>query len=85
MYVEQQYFDEFVRDLDLQMVNSGGNVIITIPHDETPCLYYRKINESFVASPVQTILDLLGNPGRGEEAAEAIITKEYRGIGNDKG
>ena len=85
VYVEQQYFDEFVRDLDLQMVNSGGNVIITIPHDETPCLYYRKINESFVTSPVQTILDLLGNSGRGEEAAEAIITKEYRGIGNDKG
>ena len=80
VYVEQQYFEEFVKDLDLQMVKSGGNVTIIIPHDETPCLYHKERNDSFITSPVQTILDLLGNPARGEEAAEAIITKEYRGI-----
>ena len=80
VYVEQQYFEEFVRDLDLQMVNSGGNVTIIIPHDETPCLYRKELNDSFITSPVQTILDLLGNAARGEEAADAIIAKEYRGI-----
>ena len=80
VYVEQQYFEEFIRDLDLQRVNSGGNVTIIIPHDETPCLYYKVINDSFVTSPVQTILDLFGNAGRGEEAAEAIIVKEYKGV-----
>lgn len=79
VYIEQQYFEEFVKDLDLQMVSSGGNVSVIIPHDETPCLYNREINDSFVTSPVQTVLDLLGNVGRGEEAAEAIIAKEYRG------
>lgn len=78
VYVEQQYFDEFVKDLDLQSVNSGGNVLIIIPHDETPCMFPRMINDALVTSPAQTVIDLLGNTGRGEEAANAIIAKEYK-------
>ena len=78
VYVEQQAFNEFVLDMELQPVSSGGNVVITIPHDETPYLYHREINDSLVTSPVQTVLDLLGNAGRGEEAAEAIIAKEFK-------
>lgn len=78
VYVEQQALSEFLVDMELQPVNTGGNVVITIPHDETPYMFYREINESLVTSPVQTVLDLLGNAGRGEEAAEAIITKEFR-------
>lgn len=78
VYVEQQFFDEFVIDLELQSVNSGGNVVITIPHDETPCMFYRVINDTLVTSPVQAVIDLLGNAGRGEEAANAIIAKEYQ-------
>lgn len=77
VYVEQDALDDFVRQLDLQPVFSGGNVIVTIPHDETPCMYARKINGDLVTSPVQTVIDLLGNSGRGEEAAEAIILKEF--------
>lgn len=83
VYVEPQFFDEFVKDMDLQPVSSGGNVVIVIPHDETPCMYARRINGSYVTSPVQTVIDLLKNAGRGEEAAEAIIAKEYREGGND--
>lgn len=78
VYVEQQAFNEFVLDMELQPVNSGGNVVITIPHDDTPYLYHREINDSLVTSPVQTVLDLLGNAGRGEEAADAIIAKEFK-------
>ena len=83
VYVEPQYYDEFVKDLELQSVDSGGNVLITIPHDATPCMYVNEINSSFVTSPVQTVLDLLGNVGRGEEAADAIIAKEHREDEND--
>ena len=83
VYVEPQYYDEFVKDLELQPVHSGGNVVITIPHDETPCIYAKEINGSYVTSPAQTILDLLGNTGRGEEAADAIISKEYWEDEND--
>jgi len=78
VYVEQQAINEFLLDMDLQPVSSGGNVVITIPHDETPYMFYREINRSVVTSPVQTVLDLLGNAGRGEEAAEAIIAKEFK-------
>ena len=78
VYVEPQFFDEFVKDMNLQPVSSGGNVLIIIPHDETPCMYAKMINGSYVTSPVQTVIDLLGNVGRGEEAADAIITKEYQ-------
>ena len=78
VYVEQQAFNEFLLDMELQPVSSGGNVVITIPHDETPCMFYREINDSLVTSPVQTVIDLLGNAGRGEEAAEAIIAKEFK-------
>lgn len=83
VYVEPQFLDEFVKDLDLQTVSSGGNVVIIIPHDETPCMYAKMINGSYVTSPVQTVIDLLGNVGRGEEAADSIITKEYSENSND--
>lgn len=78
VYVEQQALNEFLLDMDLQPVSSGGNVLITIPHDETPYMFYREINGSLVTSPVQTVIDLLGNAGRGEEAAEAIIAKKFK-------
>ncbi|MBQ2886832.1 MAG: hypothetical protein IJE43_24225 [Alphaproteobacteria bacterium] len=78
VYVEQQAFNEFLLDMDLQPVSSGGNVVITIPHDETPCMFHREINGTLVTSPAQTVLDLLGNAGRGEEAAEAVIAKEFK-------
>lgn len=85
VYVEPQFFDEFIKDLDLRPVDSGGNVVITIPHDETPCMYARMLHDSYVTSPAQTVIDLLGNAGRGEEAADAIIRKEYRGDSDDAG
>lgn len=83
VYVEPQFLDEFVKDLDLQPVSAGGNVVVIIPHDETPCMFAKKINGSLITSPVQTVIDLLGNSGRGEEAAEAIITKEYQEESDD--
>ncbi len=83
VYVESQFMDEFIKDLDLESVSSGGNVVVTIPHDETPCMFAKMITGSYVTSPVQTVIDLLGNSGRGEEAADAIITKEYQENRND--
>lgn len=77
VYVEQQDFEEFIKDLNLEQVAAGGNVIITIPHDETPCMFSKKINGDIVTSPVQTVIDLLTCGGRGEEAADAIILKEF--------
>ena len=77
VYVEPQDFEEFIMDLNLEQVAFGGNVIITIPHDETPCMFSKEINGDTVTSPVQTVIDLLAESGRGEEAADAIILKEF--------
>ncbi len=77
VYVEQQAYSEFIRDLELKSVESGGNIVITLPHDETPCMFFREINGDYITSPAQTVIDLLGNAGRGEEAADAIILKEF--------
>lgn len=77
VYVEYQSVMEFAADMGLQAVSSGGNVIVTIPHDSTPFMDHRVIRGDLVVSPVQTILDLLGEAGRGEEAADAIILKEF--------
>lgn len=77
VYVEEQSLFEFIKDLDLKPVSSGGNIVVTIPHDETPCMFNRVINDSVVSSPVQTVIDLLNLPNRGEEAANAIIEKMF--------
>lgn len=77
IYVEPQDVDEFMEDMGLEQVTSGENVTIIIPHDETPCLFTKEIGGCVVTSPVQTVLDLLSGVGRGEEAAAAIIEKEY--------
>ena len=68
------------RDFGLKKVESGGNVIICTIYDQTTTMFAREINNSIVTSPVQTILDLLSHAGRGEEAAEAIIHKEFKEI-----
>lgn len=77
IYVEPQDVDELTEDLELEKVTSGENITIIIPHDETPCLFTNEIDGCVVTSPVQTVLDLLSGVGRGEEAADAIIEKEY--------
>ena len=79
VYVAQEEIKEFIKFLDLKKVDAGGNVIIAVPDNETTFIDYRKIQDDYVTSPVQTILDLLGDPGRGEEAAEAIMIKEFGG------
>jgi len=75
-YVELQDFDEVIFSLGLKKVTSGSNISIIIPYD--PCVLSdaRNINKSFVASPVQVYLDLMGLKGRGEEAAIAVLEKE---------
>lgn len=77
VYVEEQSLFEFIKDLDLEQVQYGGNIVVIIPHDETPCMFNRVINDSVVSSPTQTVIDLLNLPNRGEEAANAIIEKMF--------
>jgi len=53
-------------------VTSGGNVTLIQPYDEGVFEGSKVIDGVNVVSPVQAYLDLWKNPGRGEEAAEAL-------------
>ena len=77
VYVDRTDLEEFILDLQLERVSTGENVSVILPHDNTPCLHSKFEKDALITSPVQTVLDLLSGIGRGEEAAEAIIQKEY--------
>ena len=40
-------------------------------------MYAKPVHDTLVTSSAQTVIDLLGDAGRGEEAAEAILRREY--------
>lgn len=77
VYLKQEELSNFVESFELKEVSSGGNINIIIPHDDTVCHYLRTINGDLLTTPEQTVLDLMNVPGRGQEAAEAIIQKEF--------
>lgn len=64
--------------LDLKEVPTGANVMLLTPYDEGVYYCSASIDEIPVVSPIQGYLDLIGNPGRGEEAAEAILEKAIK-------
>lgn len=77
IYIDSEDIEQFVHDMELKEVSSGDNVRLIVPHDKTPLLYTRIINNNIITSPVQTILDLLSGIGRGEEAGSAVLEKEF--------
>jgi hypothetical protein len=54
-------------------VSSGGNIRLIIPYDEGVYWGARWVDGIKITSPVQTYLDLQGDPGRGQEAAAALL------------
>ncbi|MGB8957134.1 MAG: type IV toxin-antitoxin system AbiEi family antitoxin [Tumebacillaceae bacterium] len=77
VYIPMQDFPEAIELLGCKRVDSGSNLTIIVPYDPCVMLDVRNINGNQVASPVQVCLDLLGLKGRGEEAAYAILDKEF--------
>jgi hypothetical protein len=59
--------------LRLKPVASGANVSIIEPYDVGVLAGRKCVDGAYVASPVQTYLDLRANNARGEEAAQAIL------------
>lgn len=66
--------DEFRNACGVQRVESGANLLLFIPEDESH-FQGRSADPIMTTSPLQTYLDLMAMPGRGEEAAEAIFEK----------
>ena len=77
VYVEISDKEEFIRDFQLKKVDSGGNIAISTIYDKSVTMFPKTLNNSLITSPSQTVLDLLSHSGRGEEAAEAIVQKEF--------
>src|SRR5262249_30279602 len=67
-----------IEELGVKPVASGANVTLTVPGDDGVFYGAREINGVMTVSPVQAYLDLRRNPGRGDEAADAILTQVLR-------
>ncbi len=77
VYISHHEIQEAIQFLDIKKVESGANVSIIVPYDQCVLLHKKEKNGSSVVSPLQACLDLMGLRGRGEEAAAAIIAKEF--------
>ena len=78
VYIPVQHMAEVVDFFGCKEVTSGANISFISPYDECVMLDSREINQLQVAAPIQVCLDLLALQGRGEEAAVAVIAKEFQ-------
>jgi len=77
VYIPLQDLQEAIMFLGCKKVSSGSNISIIVPYDQSVLYDVRMIKSSMVVSPVQTCLDLMMLKGRGEEAATAVLEKEF--------
>jgi hypothetical protein len=68
--VEEQ--EGWGRDLDLQPVDGGGNLVLLDPYDEGVLTHLQVVDGMNVVSNVQLYVDLYNHPGRGREQAEFL-------------
>ena len=64
--------------LELKEVDNGDNFVLIKPADEGVFYGVQLFDGIPVASPIQVYLDLVGNKGRGKEAAEALLEEVIR-------
>jgi len=66
--------DCLAKTLSLKPVDSGANVTLIEPYDQGVYLDRREIGGCTITSPPQTYLDLFSLRGRGEEAADFLLS-----------
>jgi hypothetical protein len=71
---EQVPPDGLAKTLSLKPVDSGANVTLMEPYDQGVFLDSREIGGVTITSPPQTYLDLFSLCGRGEEAADFLLS-----------
>jgi len=76
VWVSREDLPAFFDLTGCKRVDSGANVTVYIADSEEVFADRRVINKSSVASPVQVFLDCMQLKGRGEEMAEAVLSKE---------
>lgn len=75
-YIHVENLDQVMSYLDCKRVDSGPNIFIIIPQDDSILMNCQYIDNSQIVSPVQMFLDCYNLKSRGEELAEAILEKE---------
>lgn len=76
MWLSEKDIWSFMKDTEIKQIDSGANVTIYVSAEDDVYIDRREVNEDMVAAPVQVYLDLMQLKGRGEEMAEAILSKE---------
>ena len=76
LLVKERELNAFLDAAACKQVDSGANVQIHVLSSDEMIHDARNIKDQQVASPVQVYLDCMRLKGRGEEMAEAILTKE---------
>jgi len=64
--------DEALGTLDVRVVNEGANLAIIEAKSSGELLFREKLDEVWLASPIQVYLDLLRGEGRAKEMAEHL-------------
>jgi hypothetical protein len=68
------FSENLLSSINLKEVPSGANVMLLRPYDEGIFYGTRAIHNIRIASPLQIYLDLKNYKGRGEEAAEVLLS-----------
>jgi hypothetical protein len=79
LYVSPDSEQDFASALDAKLVDSGENLVVLLPDDAG--VFYRVdvgASRAPCTNPVQTYVDLARAGGRGEEAAEAILSQRLK-------
>lgn len=77
-YIGPEDLNEAIAYMGYKQVDSGSNIALIVPYDECILKDSKKIKDTQVVSPVQIYLDCMNLKGRGEEMAEAVLTKEIK-------
>ena len=72
VYIEKE-MDEIASKLKLKTVESGANVTLLIPYDDSVFYGNKEFEGIRITSAIQAYLDLIGFRGRGEEAAQTLL------------
>lgn len=86
LMVSPDWVDEVRSALAAKEVDSGDNLVLLVPPDEGP-LYEPELRQGGLpcTNPLQTYLDVSRLAGRGEEAAEALLSQVIKPAWKAKG
>jgi hypothetical protein len=74
----EEYLARLAQRLGLKTVASGANVSLLLPYDEGVFYGAQTVERDQIVAPVQCYLDVRSVPGRGQEAADALLREALR-------